>query len=374
MNCLLTGATGFLGKHVLERLLSEPKIQEIHVVSRRAMTHPNPRVKVHQADLARPWFDQSFSSIISKINVIIHLAGHYKLQESAAVAYENNVFPMINLVEWLQATTLSTPPLVLYASTYVVRNVVEQIPSSQEFSGNCDNGETPIHSLLKTANACSGYAYSKAIAEKCLYDSYLHSKIFRLGVLVGNSKNGLLDKIDGPYYFLRLLSQLRKVSSYLPRLPLPANPSVLLPLVPVDIAAKILVDSIFMKKEKPGPEIHGLYHPKSLSVSHFVQACLNEISIKSKPFYLNEIQDHTFHWIRNNKLFYTLLKRIPSHLANIPHTMFDFTLKSMSSDSLENPNFKRNFGDTAVPHFQEYSEIFFKGFKESVRIDLKETG
>ncbi|MGV0803484.1 SDR family oxidoreductase, partial [Mycolicibacterium elephantis] len=66
----------------------------------------------------------------------------------------------------------------------------------------------------------------------------LRYRVYRPGVVVGDSRTGEMDKVDGPYYFFSLLAKLARLPSLTP---------VLLPdagrnnIVPVDFVVDALV-------------------------------------------------------------------------------------------------------------------------------------
>jgi NAD(P)-dependent dehydrogenase (short-subunit alcohol dehydrogenase family) len=61
--------------------------------------------------------------------------------------------------------------------------------------------------------------------------------VYRPGIVVGHSVSGEIDKIDGPYYFFKLLRRLRTIPSWLPLVGIEGGP---MPLVPVDFVARAL--------------------------------------------------------------------------------------------------------------------------------------
>src|SRR5690606_32507620 len=83
-------------------------------------------------------------------------------------------------------------------------------------------------------------------AERIVRESGLNWRIYRPSIVVGHSVTGVNDRVDGPYYFFRLL----RMAAQLPRL-LP----VLVPklgetnMVPVDFAAQALARLAHL----PGP-------------------------------------------------------------------------------------------------------------------------
>jgi thioester reductase-like protein len=198
------------------------------------------------------------------------------------------------------------------------------------------------------------YSYTKAIAEKALADSGLAARIFRLGILVGDSRHGEIEKIDGPYYLMRFLHKLSLSpgARFLPWLPIPLLQSGTLPLVPVDSAAEIFYRALFLKPVQPGKqEFYGTYHSTSVETEvlchwmfdHFLPHCQPKITALMPPWLL----------------------KVQTHLTQIPKEVFSYSLKPVP---LENPRFEEVFGKDAIPHFNNYEEPFLNGFRECLRI------
>jgi thioester reductase-like protein len=84
-------------------------------------------------------------------------------------------------------------------------------------------------------------------------------RVYRPAVVLGHSETGAMDKIDGPYYFLRALRLARQA---LPRrVPLPGADVGLTNVVPVDFVARA-IDHIAHAPELDGRAFH-LANPRS---------------------------------------------------------------------------------------------------------------
>ena len=51
---LLAGATGLVGGHILQALLADQSVFEIHVLSRRPLSISHPKLRVQIVDFSRP--------------------------------------------------------------------------------------------------------------------------------------------------------------------------------------------------------------------------------------------------------------------------------------------------------------------------------
>ena len=77
-------------------------------------------------------------------------------------------------------------------------------------------------------------------------------RVYRPGIVVGDSRTGEIDKIDGPYYFFKLLQRARRVlPSWLPTVGIEGGE---INIVPVDYVAEA-IDHI---AHQPGPRRPGL--------------------------------------------------------------------------------------------------------------------
>ena len=78
-------------------------------------------------------------------------------------------------------------------------------------------------------------------------------RIYRPGAVVGHSKTGFIDKIDGPYYFFKTLQKLRNVLP--PWMPIDRTRRRTLNVVPVDFVADA-IDHIAHKRGLDGQCFH----------------------------------------------------------------------------------------------------------------------
>ncbi len=334
MKCLLTGATGFLGKRILNRLINDRRIEIIHVISRRKRFHPHPKVKIHTADLADPWAGYEY---LNEIDSIIHTAGLYQFHQSFEKNYKQNVFPVLNMIDRIEQMKEKKKPQILLASTYAVG-----LGSSQAI---------PEKPLINLPPLSEGYAYTKAIAERALSDSNLPSRIFRLGVLTGDTKTGEIEKIDGPYYLMSFLNKLARINHFnkIIRIPIPANASGTIPLVPVDEAAAVIHKALFFEPLAPKrKEFFGVFNAQSIKIETLVYAILKNSLPNCKPVFISSYFIPKF------------IFNLQSLFSKIPTESFDYTLNPIP---LDNPHFIDIFGDNAISHFDKYEDQFFKGFK-----------
>ena len=69
--------------------------------------------------------------------------------------------------------------------------------------------------LHARANFASKHESEKLVRAEC----QLPWRIYRPGIVVGDSRSGEMDKIDGPYYFFKLLQKMRSLlPSWMPNI------------------------------------------------------------------------------------------------------------------------------------------------------------
>ena len=106
---LLTGATGFLGKYILARLVDEAQVSQIHCVairpneseSPRNLAVPSPKIVTHAGNLSEPRLGLSeadFEALAGRVDVILHLGAIRSFWDNYHVLRPSNVSPTKQLV------------------------------------------------------------------------------------------------------------------------------------------------------------------------------------------------------------------------------------------------------------------------------------
>jgi hypothetical protein len=83
-------------------------------------------------------------------------------------------------------------------------------------------------------------------------------RIYRPGIIIGDSVTGEMDKIDGPYYFFRFFHELSKYTKHIPLsiLPVPYHQGATLPFVPVNVLVKWMTEMV----NRPTSHMTRTYH------------------------------------------------------------------------------------------------------------------
>ncbi len=258
---LVTGASGFLGHWVLRALKSAyPKLQ-IVTLSRQAKKQEAADRVLH-ADLSK-WdagLDETAIEQLKseKFDLLLHMAGLYDLRVSLEDAFLHNVYGTHNalhLSELLKIpvfTHISTVAVTMgHGHTIDVRTADASI-RRPEFHGKPTetDGKRPIAPDQEVRGPFPDhYATTKAEAEKLVRNwsgEFPKRKlILRPGIVVGDSKDGRILRIDGPYHAVDAFRRLRKVlDAWHGPLFLPGHSDRRIPLVPVDFAAQAITKLI----------------------------------------------------------------------------------------------------------------------------------
>lgn len=233
MHYVVTGGTGFIGRRAVSRLLATGPQAQIWVLVRRASLSRfealaaqewDERVKPLVGDLAAPNLGLNDTAIaeLGDIDHVLHCAAIYDITAGAAEQQAVNVEgtrAVIGLAERLDATL----------------SHVSSIAVAGDFSGEFTEDDFDVGQQLPTP-----YHQTKFEAEALVRAAPgLRYRVFRPAVVVGDSRTGEMDKVDGPYYFFPLLAKL----AALPRLTPMAVPNTgRTNVVPVDYVVDALVE------------------------------------------------------------------------------------------------------------------------------------
>ncbi|MCV7279211.1 SDR family oxidoreductase [Mycolicibacterium flavescens] len=231
MRYVVTGGTGFIGRRVVSRLLDRDPDAEVLVLVRRGSlsrferlaTAWGERVKPLVGDLSAPDLGLSPDVLaeLAPVDHVVHCGAVYDITASDAKQRAANVDgtrAVIGLALRLDATL----------------HHVSSIAVAGTFRGQFTEDDFDIGQDLPTP-----YHQTKFEAEQLVRTTAgLRYRVYRPAVVVGDSRTGEMDKVDGPYYFFPLLAKLAKLPSLTPM----ALPDVgRTNLVPVDYVTDALV-------------------------------------------------------------------------------------------------------------------------------------
>ena len=259
----MTGATGFIGRHLVERLLEREG--DIHVLVRPesigrldALIHRwggAGRIRPVLGDLSKPLLGldpEQVAELRGEIDHVFHLAAIYDMTASEAQDR------LANVEGTRHAVALAG---VLDAGCF---HHVSSIAVAGEYSGvfredMFDEGQPLPHPYHRT----------KFEAEQIVrQEQVVPWRVYRPAIVVGDSRTGEMDKIDGPYYFFKLIQRL---GDTLPSwLPLIVPELGATNIVPVDYVAAAM-DHIAHRPGLDGQAFH-LVSPRPQRAAEVVNA------------------------------------------------------------------------------------------------------
>jgi len=235
MAYFVTGATGFIGRHLVERLLEREG--DIHVLVREGstdkleqlMTQWGPeaagRIRPVVGDLVQERLglpDEALAELEGKIDHFFHLAAVYDMTADAEANRITNVEGTRHAVELANALEAGC---LHHVSSIAVAGLYKGLFREDMF----DEGQKLDHPYHRTKFESEKIARSQARGPW---------RVYRPSIVVGNSSTGEMDKIDGPYYFF---TAIKKARHYLPGwFPLVGPEFGYTNIVPVDYVASAL--------------------------------------------------------------------------------------------------------------------------------------
>ncbi len=250
MNYFITGASGFIGKRLVRKLLERDgsvvyflvRALEADAVAqlREYWGADESRAIPVVGDLTQPLLGVSAADkkkLGKKITHFFHLAAIYDLKADAESQQRANVDGTRNTVQFAEA--IGTKHFHLFSS----------IASAGLFEGlfredMFEEAENLDHPYFRTKHD------SEAIVRR---ECKLPWRIYRPAIVVGDSRTGEMDKIDGPYYFFKLIQKMRKMLP--PWMPTIGLEGGRINVVPVDFVVAA-VDHIAHLKNEDGKCFH----------------------------------------------------------------------------------------------------------------------
>ncbi|KAB8193872.1 SDR family oxidoreductase [Lysobacter maris] len=249
MDYFVTGATGFIGRflvsnllkrkgtvHVLVRRQSRKKLDEIG----RRMGWDMKRVVVVQGDMGKPGCGISAAqrkALTGKVRHFFHLAAIYDLTASPEAQREANVEGTRHALDLAAAIKAGC---FHHTSSIAAAGLYPGVFREDMF----DEAEGLDDPYLRTKHESEGLVRA---------DKRVKWRIYRPGIVVGHSKTGEIDKIDGPYYFFTLLKKMRQMLP--PWVPTLGVEGGRINMVPVDFVADAM-DHIAHKPKLDGHCFH----------------------------------------------------------------------------------------------------------------------
>ncbi|OZG72044.1 short chain dehydrogenase [Hahella sp. CCB-MM4] len=205
MNYFVTGGTGFIGRFLIPKLLArggtvymlvrESSLEKLDIMRVAWNASPEQVVGV-VGDLGEKLLgvsEKDQEMLKGKVDHFFHLAAIYDMKASAGeqeVANVEGTRSAVQLAEAIQAKCFQHVSSIAAAGLY--RGIFRE--DMFEEAEKLDNP------YLRTKHESE-----KVVRKEC----QVPWRVYRPGMVVGHSKTGEMDKIDGPYYFFKLIQKLR---------------------------------------------------------------------------------------------------------------------------------------------------------------------
>ena len=235
MGYFVTGATGFIGRHLVERLLerdgtvyvlvregSKGRLEEL----RSRWGADSDRVVAITGDLSQPRLgisDEDLGRLQGEVDHLFHLAAIYDMTadaESQKVANIEGTRHMVELANAVEAGRVHMVSSIAAAGLYKGLWLEDMFDEAQDLD---------THPYFRTKHDSEGIVRT---------DCERPWRVYRPGIVVGHSETGEMDKVDGPYYFFKLIQRLRAIVP--PWMPTIGIEGKEINIVPVDFVAKAL--------------------------------------------------------------------------------------------------------------------------------------
>ncbi len=255
MRYVVTGGTGFIGRRVVSRLLDTRSDAEVWILVRRPSLGRFERLAGQWGERAKPLVgeltepglgltDEAVAELGPDVDHVVHCAAIYDItaaEPEQRAANVDGTRAVIELAGRLDATL----------------HHVSSIAVAGDFHGEYTEDDFDIGQQLPTP-----YHQTKFEAELLVRSTPgLRYRIYRPAVVVGDSRTGEMDKVDGPYYFFGVLAKL----AVLPRLtPIMLPDTGRTNIVPVDYVADALV-ALLHSDGRDGQTFH-LTAPKTIGL------------------------------------------------------------------------------------------------------------
>jgi NAD(P)-dependent dehydrogenase (short-subunit alcohol dehydrogenase family) len=262
MSYFVTGATGFIGRNLVEQLLeregtiyvlvregSRGRLEEL----RSRWGADEDRIVPVIGDLSQEHLGcgDQIGELKGKVDHFFHLAAIYDMTadaESQRVANVEGTREATKLAKEVDAKHFHMVSSIAAAGLYKGTFTEDMFDEAEKV----DN-----HPYFQTKHE------SEAVVRE---ESEVPWRVYRPGIVVGHSETGEMDKIDGPYYFFKLLQRARNaVPQWFPGVGIEGRK---INIVPVDFVAKAM-DHIAHIDGLDGQAFH-LTDPNPLSAGQVI--------------------------------------------------------------------------------------------------------
>jgi Short-chain dehydrogenases of various substrate specificities len=365
MSYFVTGATGFIGRNLVEQLLeregtiyvlvregSRGRLEEL----RNRWGADEDRIVPVIGDLSQEHLGcgDQIGELKGKVDHFFHLAAIYDMTadaESQRVANVEGTREATKLAKELDAKHFHMVSSIAAAGLYKGTFTEDMFDEAEKV----DN-----HPYFQTKHESEA-----VVREEC----EVPWRVYRPGIVVGHSETGEMDKIDGPYYFFKLLQRARNaVPQWFPGIGVEGRK---INIVPVDFVAKAM-DHIAHIEGLDGQAFH-LTDPNPLSAGQVINTFARAAHA---PEAVMRIDSRMFDFIpkqvRGGLTMLPPVKRITDQVLadlGIPRSVLVYINYPTDFDSTKAQEALEGSG-IGVPQLPSYSERLWDYWERNLDPDL----
>jgi NAD(P)-dependent dehydrogenase (short-subunit alcohol dehydrogenase family) len=366
MSYFVTGATGFIGRNLVQRLLrregtvyalvrsgSRGRLEEL----RTSWGPDGARVVPISGDLSQPGLGVSEEDLLTlrgKIDHFFHLAAIYDMTAGAEAQEIANVEGTRHAVELAGAVDAGC---VHQVSSIAAAGLYRGEWREDMFE---EAERLDTHPYFRTKHESE-----RVVREEC----HRPWRVYRPGIVVGDSRSGEIDKVDGPYYFFKLLQRARKLlPGWLPALGVEGGE---INIVPVDYVADA-IDHIAHRPGLDGRAFH-LTDPNPKSAGEVINLFARAADAPQAVVRLDSnVTDPATSLVRTGLRFFPPAKRIVKAgfgELGIPAGVLEYVSYPTHFDSSRTQEVLEGSG-IAVPPLESYADRIWDYWERNLDPDL----